>query len=375
MSVQVSYNKQIILFLFLFLILLFSIEIGFRTLEYFEESVECKFIENDALKNIDESKQDQICKDNNSIKYEVNGILRLMPNQNMDTININSYGFRGDDFLETKDFEVFRIFVIGGSTIFGSGSTSDDSTIPSLLQKNIFESELNPKIEIINAGIGSAYSYSEKYLIENNLLKFQPDLMIIYSGGNDANNRFGQEYSVPGMNLELVTAYEGTNFVSVIKKLIVEMNYRTPIAISKIISSLYGDIPDSNNSNIQVQELWTTRMNEICEGNKKNGINTIIILQPMLGSGNKDLSDSEKILLESYGVNMEDTLKILDKMSASLTELEGMCDGVYDFTTSFDDISESVFYDHIHVNNLGNEIIANKIYQKILSDWLEDISK
>ena len=136
MSAQVSYKKQIIIFLILFVLLLFAVEIGARVIEYSGEN-ECEFIGKDALKNVEIIKQNQICEDNNSTMYEVDGILKYIPNQNMETININSHGFRGDDFSEKKDLDTYRIFIVGGSTTFGSGATSDDTTIPSFLQKNL----------------------------------------------------------------------------------------------------------------------------------------------------------------------------------------------------------------------------------------------
>ena len=369
MSVQVSYKKQITIFIFLFLILLSAVEIGARILEYFEVN-ECEFLGKDAMKNVEKIKQNQICKDNNSIIYEVDGVLRLAPNQNMETININSYGFRGVDFSEKKDSDVYRIFIVGGSTAFGSGSTSDDTTIAAFLQEKIRESHVDQKIEIINAGIGSAYSFSEKYLIENHVIKFQPDLIIIYSGVNDAHNRFGEEYEVPGMSADIVIlAPDPTDFTNKVKKVIKEINYRTPFVVSKIIGKVNAGFQINNTSKNQVQELWTSRMGEICEGNKKNGIKTIILVQPILGSGNKHLSIEEKILLENYGDYMINTLDILDKIADSLIKLENTCDGTYDLRTSFDDITESLFFDHAHVNNLGNEIIAEEI-NKILTNHM-----
>jgi lysophospholipase L1-like esterase len=137
----------------------------------------------------------------------------------------------------------------------------------------------------------------------------------------------------------------------------------------KIISQFNEDIPINNNSKKQVQELWTSRMGEICEGNKKKNIKTIVLVQPMLGSGNKHLSSSEEIILEKYGGYMIDTLNILDEISNSLIKLEKMCDETYDLRTSFDDTTESLFFDHIHVNDLGNKIIAEKIH-KILENHM-----
>ena len=97
----------------------------------------CDFIGSNALQNVEEIKQYQICEELNSIQYQVDGILSLVPNQNLETININSHGFRGHDFSEKKDLGTYRIFIVGGSTTFGSGATSDDTTIPSFLQKNL----------------------------------------------------------------------------------------------------------------------------------------------------------------------------------------------------------------------------------------------
>ena len=373
MSAQISYKKQIIIFLAIFVLLIFAVEIGIRAFEYFDDfdNNECEFIGKDAFKNVEEIKQNQICKDNNSTAYEVDGILKYIPNQNMETININSHGFRGHDFSVTKDLDTYRIFIVGGSSVFGVGSTSDDTAIPSFLQK-FFESNHNgQKIEILNAGIGSAYSYSEKYLIESYLIKFQPDLIIIYSGGNDANNRYGVEYTVPGLPISQLTPYvEQTDFVGLVKKFIKEINYRSPFVLMKIYKGMEQNFTLSESTTNQVQELWTTRMGEICKANNDVGIKTVILVQPMLGSGNKQFSTDEKILLENLNIKqtyMEDTLDILNKIAGSLVELENICHGTYDLRMIFDDVKEPLLFDHMHVTDLGNEIVAEEIYEILLN--------
>ena len=67
--------------------------------------------------------------------------------------NLNSLGFRGTEFSEIKPSDTYRIFMVGGSTMFGSGESSDETTIPGILQK-IFDSDSSvQKIEVINAGM------------------------------------------------------------------------------------------------------------------------------------------------------------------------------------------------------------------------------
>ena len=58
MSVEVSYKKQIIIFLTIFVIFIFAFEIGVRVMEYFEDN-KCEFIGKDAFKNIEKTKQNQ----------------------------------------------------------------------------------------------------------------------------------------------------------------------------------------------------------------------------------------------------------------------------------------------------------------------------
>ena len=51
-----------------------------------------------------------------------------------DTVNINSLGFRGDEFSKIKPDRTYRILILGGSPMFGYGSTSDYTTIPGFMQ-------------------------------------------------------------------------------------------------------------------------------------------------------------------------------------------------------------------------------------------------
>ena len=82
--------------------------------------------------NMDEETRRQLCVD----LYEVKTLDdELIPNQQSNSITINSLGFRGDEFSSEKPEDTFRIFVLGGSTMFGHGATSDQTTIPGYMQK------------------------------------------------------------------------------------------------------------------------------------------------------------------------------------------------------------------------------------------------
>ena len=82
--------------------------------------------------------------------------------------------------LETieKSDDTFRIIAVGGSTTEGI-SKNDNETYPGFLQ-TLFEINDIKNVEVINAGVSGAASFEERNLIENKLMKYNPDLIIIY---------------------------------------------------------------------------------------------------------------------------------------------------------------------------------------------------
>ena len=156
----------------------------------------------------------------------------IIPDQNTNSITINTLGFRGPEFSEIKPPNTYRIFMVGGSTMFGAGATSDETTIPGYLQQFLNEKNFEFDIEVINSGIQGADTNTELNLIEQKLIRFSPDLIIIYDGWNDLR---------------------------------------------------------ANNIPIDVNENW----NRICKFSKKNDFDAIITLQPIAGFANKILTKQE----------------------------------------------------------------------------------
>ena len=129
---------------------------------------------------MDDAKILQLCAD----LYDVKTLgMELIPNQESQSITINSLGFRGGEFSVEKPNTVYRIFMLGGSTMFGYGATSDETTIPGYVQEFFQNNYEGIDIQVINAGIQGADSFAELNLIETKLLNYSPN-MIITSMGN-----------------------------------------------------------------------------------------------------------------------------------------------------------------------------------------------
>ena len=168
MSVQVSYKKQTIVGIFLLLIIFAALESGARFYEFFIQ--DCRLENAETLSDYDWFLKKHICYDQQIIVYENQPVFTIAPNQHLKTININSDGFRGEEINSLKTNLDYRIVVIGGSTVFGSGLSSDEQAFPNILNEKFQQKDDN--IEVINAGISSITSFEELYHIKKNIINY-----------------------------------------------------------------------------------------------------------------------------------------------------------------------------------------------------------
>ena len=225
-----------------------------------------------------------------------------------DTININSLGFRGDEFSKIKPDKTYRIFVVGSSPVFGYGATSDETTIPGFMQKFLSKTDFGFDIEVINSGIQAADSSKELKLLKQKLVTFSPDLVIMYDGWNDLR---------------------------------------------------------SNISPNELKENWKS----MCEIGNENNFDTIISLQPIAGFGNKKLTQQESEYAkmgESYSKKLLiESLSVYQKYAKNLSEIT-TCTKTIDLKEVFDDETETIYLDQGHVYDQGNIIVAKSLYNEIL---------
>ena len=229
--------------------------------------------------------------------------------------DLNSLGFRGPEFSEIKPSNTYRIFMVGGSTMFGAGATSDETTIPGILQKMFDIQRLDQNVEVINAGFSGGNSNTELNLIEKKLLPYKPDLVIIYDGWND-----------------LAT----------------------------------------DNAVLKIKNTWKNE----CELSEIHDFDVIISLQPIAGFGEKVLTEQEKINSltgqDHNGFQLLQAKSTYDYMARELLSLND-CD-VYDLRGIFDDISGPIYWDQGHVTDTGNLILAEKFLELSSKKVGNDIS-
>ena len=353
MSVQVSYKKQFALGFLLIIILIGVIEISVRVYEV--TLPECVWINFDAFESNEISKK--ICQDLKKIQYQYLGnYLLLEPKQDDLTFTTNSHGFRGPEFEIEKEPGTYRIFIVGGSAVMGLGASSDEATITGFLQKSYDESDLNGKIEVINAGVSGAVVFEETYMIKEYLLQFDPDVIIGYDGGNDARNRDFDELP-----------YFKNNQLFGIFKMSDLTIYRTPFVLNDFLNdflsrSYHQAADDDSEISVMVAENWKNRWLDICKLGNENGFDTIVTVQPTLVTSSKHLSNDEsKMVKGTYWENT--TRNILETMGDFIPEMNKSCAQTEDLTNVFDSYSEPLYFDDIHVTDKGNNIVAERLFE------------
>jgi lysophospholipase L1-like esterase len=78
-----------------------------------------------------------------------------------------------------------QVAVLGGSTMFGVGSSDNRFTVPSLLEQLIHE-QLNIPVEVFNLGVRGYTSFQEMLALHTFLVDNEVDLVLVIGGRNDA---------------------------------------------------------------------------------------------------------------------------------------------------------------------------------------------
>jgi hypothetical protein len=124
--------------------------------------------------------------------FDPNVIVQLEPNSRHGTVRVNEFGFiaNGDepvpaDGWPDKKPRLYRIFVIGGSTVAGPDLTNQD-TIAAVLEQRLNAEPHQCRFQAINLGQAAGFSYSVMQKLFSTYVHFQPDLVISLDGYNDA---------------------------------------------------------------------------------------------------------------------------------------------------------------------------------------------
>lgn len=288
-------------------------------------------------------------------------------------INVDVNQYRKTIFENNNPIKAnpdYRIFMFGGSTMWGSG-VRDNYTIPSLL--GAYLSKEGYYVEVINFG-ESGYVNSQEVLSLMKQLRLNniPNLVIFYDGVNDVFSAFQQGIAGIPQN-EFNRDKEFNTLNSKKRSLLVFFESLKSLATIRFITDLTNPEKKLNISytdqelDILAQktiDLYQENMRLVYSLGEQRDFKSIFYWQPTVFD-KRNLSDYENKREQDVDF-LRDFLKSVNKhVVTEKISHESMY--YYNISDLFEDEIEPVYIDYCHVSEYGNAVIANRMTKDIIS--------
>lgn len=233
----------------------------------------------------------------------------------------------------------FKIAVLGESTT----DSAIDSRVCSW-PETMYKRYCRQDITVFNGGMSGYYSGQELIKLKRDMLKLNPDMIIVYDGFNDLmqsvlQKKFGYLEKLVNLAGQYVSEADGR----MLQK-----------------RKAWAGIP-SDKSPV---DDWLENIECMYAIAESRNIKFFAFMQPMLFT-KKKLDLHSKTILQTmliHGDNIK-FMKVAEQFRHKAEEFEQSYNYIYNLTDIFDD--DDVYMDMVHVYDRGNEIIAEHIWNII----------
>jgi lysophospholipase L1-like esterase len=285
---------------------------------------------------------------------------------------LNSRGHRGAEPAAVKPAGEIRVFVVGGSTVF-----EGDPSLPELLEARLHEEGLTG-VRCFNYGVISSVSGQEVALIVFEIADLEPDLVVMFNGGNDLTSpvqydpRPGYPFNfVASENNPLlqrdVSAYPtwtllayGSNVLRAVAPGFFARRFgrldETRDAAGYLSREWREQIATGYASNL----VKAQRVTEAFGSDFVAFFQPLVFFKPSLGPREREIT----VPLEGFGKMARDLRKRTVRELERAREEEGL--ELRDLSGLFDSIEDDLFYDFIHVTVQGKERLAQAMAEDVV---------
>jgi len=274
---------------------------------------------------------------------------------------INAWQMRSNQSLELpKPPAVYRIFLTGGSTAYGSGAPSQAATIGNLLQDRLnrqLAEKTGMRYEVFTFANPAWSSTQERIAIENYLSELEPDLILSLSGNNDVF------WGHAGRNVLWYFAFADEYF-QLLSNTAVTMTRRTAAAPLASTQPAPNPIPID-----QVAYRLSKNVRLGKHALQAQNVPWVFFLQPTLSVTQKSLTVREaSFLSDARTYYQQSYLRIAEKLSA----LEDDYFRFVNLSPVFDAHQKDtdIFLDQFHFGDKGNTLLADSMFTALLPQVL-----
>ncbi len=284
-------------------------------------------------------------------------------------VNIHD-GARASLASPLDDPATATVWFFGGSTMYGSGQ-SDDATIPSQLVRLLAESGV--AIEATNFGHPAYANWQQVQLLEYRLSRGErPDIVVFYDGFNDLTLQthfgvhrdpthlfFGLPAPTPSAEESVATVVrewwaDHSAVAQAVERVRDRFDDEPEIVVADTAEGSAIDTVDpvaAAEAAVAIHRQGVDHVTALAEG---YGFRTLFFWQPFLYT-RAELTPAEQELIGLPGYDTDVWLPMIDHARGLLA------DPVIDISDATDQEPTSVFWDFVHTNERGAELVAAAI--------------
>lgn len=305
-------------------------------------------------------------------------------------IYTDSLGFSSTPFyFKNPDL---KILIFGGSTMFGVGSSNNENTVPSLIEKRL-NKMFNNNIDVMNLSVRAYQSFQEMLFLHAFFQEYEADLVLDISGRNDAfywyfsdNSTISRRATSYRLKETIISAENGKRIVlnpiltyKNLKKLRVSNSinlcYHIKDKLLSIITTGNNHDDFKNKQDFSVDDIQkrveitnnnVEMINTLC---RRNEAKFIYFLQPTAYSKKKLSKQEETCDTSNFYQNKKLESSFFDELISIRKDYQ-----FYDLTHIFDSIDKTTFIDRCHYSDLGASVLADTVVNKIKYQ-VEDLLK
>ena len=290
------------------------------------------------------------------------------PDTRLPTLRTNQLGFRDEPLSPRRPGEV-RVLVLGGSTSWGLGASSNDATVRGALRRQL-NARGGASYRVMSGAFLGYLARQEMIVLTEFLETFDPDVIVSLTGHNDVMSIMHDTGGVL-QRWESRTLEEAvTNQLKPMDTLTALRKVAGSLGIWRLVVYLRETAPPRRRDGPGVRydaersQRLAARVTEFhrinAEFAARHGRRYVIAMQPDIYSTRKPMGDEEKSVRERFTAisrNVETVYpQYREDLARSLAGLPGVT--FVDLRERFDAIAEPLFIDDCHLIDRGYDLIA-----------------